>query len=207
MFAVGLWISGQAVWAQSAVYHLERLQIQARVVLDTLEPVAPAVSETTSSVAEQLEQSTSNSVWSRQMVRDDVSKILQTGEELSVQLGQEADPDELLAAKSTLESLARRLRVSSAALTLSPQSRTAMDFLMLELAESSKALEGQRDQILAQQRVRRARVSLDGDFGYGFGYWGAPLGWGTYYPYGNPFGPGPFYSGFPPFYGVGPGCR
>lgn len=203
---------GQAALAQSPNYHLQRLQIQARGFLDTLEPIAPV--DTATSVAEQLEQSTSNSVWSRQMVSDDVTKIATASQELSAQLAEQATPDELLSAKSTLESLARRLRISSAALTLSPQSRTALDFLMLELEESSRAMEVQRGQLVAQQKARRARLSLGVGFGYGYGYgydygaWGSPFGWGSYYPYGNAFGPGPFYSGFPGGYGFGPrGCR
>ena len=112
---------GQAALAQSPNYHLERLQIQARAFLDTLEPIAPL--DTATSVAEQLEQSTSNSVWSRQMVSDDVTKIATASQELSAQLADQATPDELLSAKSTLESLARRLRISSCLLYTSPSPR------------------------------------------------------------------------------------
>lgn len=195
--------------AQSPSYHLERLQIQARAFLETLEPVAAPAVEPTATVEQQLEQSTSNSVWSRQMVIDDVGKVLSAGQELSEQMREGVDSDELLAAKSTLESLARRLRVSSAALTLNPQSRTALDFLLLELEESSRMMEIQREQLLAEQRERRARNSLSIGFGYGYGgYWGVPYGWGSYYPYGSFYGPGPYYSGFPGPYGFGPrGCR
>ncbi len=211
MILLVVWLIGSPVWAQSPSYHLERLQIQGRAFLQTLGPADPG-GETRVSVGEQLEQAASNSVWARQMVVDDVERILSTGAELSDRLSGEVLPDDLLAARSTLESLARRLRVSSAALDLSPSSRTAMDFLLLELEESARVMERQREQLLAQERERRALSRRESGFsvGYGFGAWGVPYGWGTYYPYGCGYGPGPFYGGwgFPRVYGIGPGgCR
>lgn len=201
-------LGGWPAWAQSPNYHLERLSIQARAFLETLPPL-PAANEASLPLDQQLDQSTSNSTWSRQMVQDDVTKILTTSQELSTQLrGEQISTDDLLAAKATVESLARRLRVSSAALTLSSQSKTQLDFLMLELEEASLAMDARREQMLAQEKSRRSRVSYDVGLGYGYGFgygaWGVPYGWGTYYPYGCGYGPGPYYSGFPRVYGFGP---
>jgi hypothetical protein len=190
--------------SQSPTYHLDRLQIQAQAFLQTLPPAQPAVGETSASLQQQLQQSVSNSVWSQQMVRDDVGKILSTSQQLSEQARQGLTPDRLLSARSNLESLSRRLRVSLAALSLSPQSKTALDFLLLELDESAQALEVQREQLLAQQQKQRPGgfVSVGVGFAYPYGGAWAPYGWGvgTYYPYGWPGGPGP-YPGFPR------GCR
>lgn len=211
---MALAFSGQPASAQTAIDHLQRLQSQARAFLATLEPVAPV---TAASVEQQLQMTTSNSVWSRQMVTDDVTKVEQTAAQLEADLQQEPTPDALLAAKSTVEGLARRLRVSSAALSLTPESKTQLDFLMLELEESAKVIDLQREQMLAQyQQQRRSRSSIGIGFGYGYGGWGVPYGWGSYYPYGNDFGVFPGYPGFPGFpgfvggggvYGVGPSCR
>jgi hypothetical protein len=168
--------------SQSPTYHLDRLQIQAQAFLQTLPPAQPAVGETSASLQQQLQQSVSNSVWSQQMVRDDVGKILSTSQQLSEQARQGLTPDRLLSARSNLESLSRRLRVSLAA----------------------QALEVQREQLLAQQQKQRPGgfVSVGVGFAYPYGGAWAPYGWGvgTYYPYGWPGGPGP-YPGFPR------GCR
>ena len=218
-FALGLIatavISSPPAWAESPSYHLQRLQIQARAFLDTMPPL-PSTADLAVPLDQQLAQSTSNSLWSQQMVREDVDKILKTSDELNAQMGQGMTADDLLAAKATMESLARRLRVSSAALNLSGQSKTQLDFLMLELDESSLAMDAERQQLIAQDKAQRARTSIGVGFGYGYGYgyggyggygmW-APYGWGSYYPYGNINGPG-FYGGFPGAYGYGPrGCR
>lgn len=207
-FVIALALLSQPASAQSAGYSLERLQGQARVFLATL---GPAASVTSASVEQQLQQT--NSVWSQQMVADDVNKILETSSELEANL-QEPTPEALLAAKATLEGLARRLRVSSAALSLTPDSKTQLDFLMLELEESAKGMDLEREQLLAQQQQQRSsRSSIGVGFGYGYGGWGVPYGWGSYYPYGYDFGVYPGYPSFPGFvgggrvYGVGPGCR
>jgi hypothetical protein len=202
-----LTVGGQPAWAQSASYHLERLQIQARDFLQTLQPAAAAEPLTSASVDQQLQQSNSNSVWSRQMVSDDVDKIIETSAQLSEQL-RETDPDELLAARATVESLARRLRVSTSALNLSPASRTSLDFLMLELEESGKVMAVEREQLLAQEKQQRRSYSVGLGFGLGYGGWGVPCGWGSYYPYGYGWGGYPSYAGYGRVYGVSPrGCR
>lgn len=204
-------LAGHPAWAQSPSYHLERIQIQTQAFLATLPPM-PKPTDPSLPLEQQLDQSTANSTWSRQMVDDDLAKILATSQELSKQLREgETTTDDLLSAKSTVESLARRLRVSSAALSLSSQSQTQLDFLMLELEEASLAMDAQREQLLAQEKARRSRASWDTGLGFGYGYgfgpW-VPYGWGTYYPYGCGYGPGPYYGGFPRVYGFGPrGCR
>lgn len=194
----GFMFSAQPVWAQSAGYHLERLQIQARAFLETLPPPPAPGTQTSATVEEQL--SPSGSVWSRKMVETDVNAVVQTAQQLSSKLSVGMAAKDLTSAQATLESLGRRLRVSSAALTLPPQSRTALDFLLLELDESAKIMASERAQLASQQRqLRRARPVT---IGVGMGYWGVPYGWGSYYPYG--YGPGPsYYPGFP---GFGPRC-
>lgn len=191
-------LTTSAAFAQSASYHVERLQIQARAFLETIGPLDAESTDPAESLNERLAQATDNSRWAKQAVVDDVNKILETGRDWSPRL-QDATPEELGSARSAFETLARRLRVSSAALTFSVESRTALDFLLLELEESTNVMELQRSQILAQEKSRRrSRVNIGLGLGYGIDGWGTPWGWGSYYPYGNGFGPGPYYApGFP----------
>lgn len=192
-------LSAGQVWAQSASYHLERLQIQGRAFLETFGPATQVSSETGATLSSRLQQATDNSVWAHQMVIDDVQKVVDTGREWSEQL-KDPTPDELRTARTTLESLTRRLRVSTAAVSVSAESQTALNFLFLELEESANVLELQRAQLLAQEASkRRSRVQIGLGLGYGYGYgdWGYPWGVGRYYPYGYGFGPGPYYPGFP----------
>ena len=191
-------LTAQAAFAQSASYHVERLQIQARAFLDTIEPLDAESTDPSESLNERLAQAADNSRWAKQAVVDDVNKILETGRTWSPRL-QNATPEDLSSARTAFETLARRLRVSSAALTFSSKSRTALDFLLLELEESSNVMELQRTQLLAHEKSRRrSRVDIGLGLGYGMNGWGTPWGWGSYYPYGNGFGPGPYYSpGFP----------
>ena len=184
--------------AQSASYHLERLDIQGRAFLDTFGPSVAAPIDPQTPLDTRLQGATDNSLWAHQMVVDDATKIVESGREWAGKL-QKATPDELGTARTTLESLARRLRVSTSAVNLTEESRTALSFLFLELEEASKALEVEKAQLLAQQASRRSRVQIGFGLGYGYGYgnWGYPWGVGSYYPYGYGFGPGPYYPGLP----------
>lgn len=207
---VGLLCLAFPAFAQSATYHLERLQIQARDFLEHLPAPAPTSDTLSVPLDEQLNASNTNSSWSRQMVIDDVKKIVETSRELTVTLAQPT-PENLLAARGTLDALARRLRVSSSALNLTPEAKTSLDFLMLELEESQNVADLQREQIVAQSQ-KRQRTSWQANVGFG-GYWGSPYGWGSYYPYGYGFGyQTPYsraYGGFGGYgggrvYGIGP---
>ncbi len=194
-----------SAFAQSASYHVERLGIQARAFLETLGPLTPEHADTSESLNERLAQTTDNSHWAKQTVVDDVNKILEAGRKWSPKL-QNASPEDLSSARTELESLARRLRVSSAALNLSSESRTSLDFLLLELEESGNVMELQRTQLLAQERShRRNRMQIGVGLGYGLNGWGTPWGWGSYYPYGNIHGPGPYLSPGFPYRRFGPG--
>lgn len=181
------------VLAQGPAYHLERLQRQALSVLELLPAPTASGSEVNASLQDQL----SGSAWSRQMVADDVRQVVETTRSLDESLAKEASSDALLRARSQLESLSRRLRVSSSALTLAPAGKTAMDLLLLDLEEAATSMSEARDQVMAQQRGRRV-AARSVSIGVGFGGWGAPYGWGGYYPYGYGFGPGPYYPGFLP---------
>lgn len=189
------------VLAEGPGYHLERLQRQALTVLESLPPAPVAGSELSATVEQQL----SGSPWSRQMVSDDLRKVVETTRSLDESLSKEATSDGLLQARSQLESLARRLRVSSAALTLGPAGQTAMNLLLLDLDEAALSMTEARDQLVAQRRGRRVGVTSV-SLGVGLGGWGLPYGWGGYYPYGQGFGygPGPYYPGYPGTFGPGP---
>ncbi len=192
--------------AEGPGYHLERLQRQALTVLELLPPPAPAGSELSASVQEQL----AGSPWSRQMVSDDVRQVVETTRSLDESLSKEATADGLQQARSQLESLGRRLRVSSSALTLAPAGRTAMDLLLLDLEEAAQSMAEARDQVLAEQRGRRGGVRSV-SVGVGFGGWGGwgmgvPYGWGGYYPYGYGAGPGPYLPAYPGFMPGPPGA-
>lgn len=194
-------LCASAAWAQSAGYHLERLHIQSQAFLNVFGPAVAPPSDTGVSLDERLHQATKHSVWAHQMVLDDVDKVVEASREWSSKLTN-ATPDELQTARTTLETLSRRLKVSTSAVELTPQARTALDFLFLELEESAKTLDLQRAQLLAREvSRRRSRVHIGvglGYYGYGpYGPWGHPWGVGRYYPYGYGFGPGPFYPGYP----------
>jgi hypothetical protein len=190
----------QVAIAESATYHLKRLEIQTKAFLATLDgqtSVPPAnpvslddMSESTS-VEEQLRVTVEAPTWAENMVRDDLLSLLSTSQALQQQL-QNADTEEYLRAKIELESLARRLRISTSPLELNPQQTASLEFVMLELEEASAVLAHERQQRIAKNESdrRRERVSIGMGFGYG--------GWG---PWGyNNWGYGGFYS---PYFGGG----
>ncbi len=192
-----LLLSVGQIRAQSASYHLELLQIQGRAFLATFGPATQTPAEPGTTLDTLLHQTTENSIWAHQMVVDDVQKVMDAGREWSTKL-ENATAEELQSARTSIESLARRLKVSTAAVNLTPESRTSLDFLFLELEESADVMELQRARLLAQEASRRrSRVQIGFGLGYGYdvGGWGYPWGVGRYYPYG--FGPGPYYPGFP----------
>ena len=194
-------LCASTAWAQSTGYHLDRLRIQSQSFINVFGPAVALPSETGSTLDDRLHQTTEHSVWAHQMVLDDVDKVFEASREWSAKLAN-ATPDELQTARTTLEALSRRLKVSTVAVDLTPQARTALDFLFLELEESAQTLELQRAQLLAREASkRRSRVHIGfglGYYGHGpYGPWGHPWGVGRYYPYGYGFGPGPFYPGYP----------
>lgn len=200
---LALLLLGSSVGAQTPAYHLERVPIQAHAFLESLPPAPAPGSEISATVEEQL--APSNSVWSRQLVVGDVESLIATARKIRLEMADGMTANDLSSAKTSLESLARRLRVSSAALTLSPQSRTALDFLLLELDESARVLGQERDQLQAHERQQRRARPVSIGVGVGLGGWGVPYGWGSYYPYGRAAGPGPYlpYPGYPMW---GPRC-
>lgn len=206
----------QATLAESATYHLKRLEIQARafVALAQLEKTSPApgLDSTGATVDEQLQQAVERPSWAENMVLEDVKSLLSTTAALEQELV-DAGPEEFLRARVELESLSRRLRVSTSPLQLDPQQTAALELMMLELDESANALSAEREQMLAQKESNRRRTRIGvgvgfGDpwgWGGGWGGWGgawAPVGgWGGVY---NPYFGG-FYRPYP--YGRGPICR
>lgn len=181
----------QSALAESASYHLKRLEIQAKAFLAQLEEPPGPLEQPSATVDQQLSQSVDQSSWAENMAREDVNSILSTTPTLidSVKSG---DKEEYLKAKIELESLARRLRISTSPLELDAQQTASLELLMLELEESAAVLSQEREQLMARQdsarRADRRRFSVG--LGLGYGGWG---GWG---PWGyNGWGAGPFYRG------------
>ena len=131
---ISVTLLAQAASAESASYHLKRLDIQARAFLAQLEePAAQARTEDVS-VDNQLESTINNeSTWAEDMVREDLLSVVSTVPELleSIQSG---NIDEYSKARVELESLARRLRISTSPLQLDPQEQASLDLLMLEFS-------------------------------------------------------------------------
>ena len=178
--------------AESASYHLKRLDIQARAFLAQLEePAAQAQTEDVS-VDEQLESTVNNeSTWAEDMVREDLLSVVSTVPELleSIQSG---NVDEYSKARVELESLARRLRISTSPLQLAPQEQASLELLMLELEEATSVMSEERDQVVAQRESRsRSRTRVGIGVGYGWGGWN---GWG--YPGWGAWGGNPYFGGF-----------
>lgn len=193
----------QPALAESADYHLKKLEIQARTFLalfgqdmDQSNPVTDTTDETNEqsdselTVNKQLDQAVAAPTWAENMVREDVLSLLSTSETLRGQLGS-TDSDEYLRAKIKLESLARRLRISTAPLELEPQHQAALDLMMLELDEATSVMTNKREAIIARREDSRRRRSR-ATFGVGYG-WGSP--WGGWGPWG--------YGAYSPFFGGG----
>lgn len=206
---LAVFIVTQVAVAETADYHLKRLEIQAKAFLAQLgakpdagapeagqpnvvsgenleEPVAAA------SVDEQLENTVEAPTWAENMVREDLEKLLATSQNLRAQL-KEGDTEEYLKAKVELESLARRLRISTSPLELTPQQTANLELMMLELEESSNSVTNTREAILTRQQARRHRsnINIGLGLGYGWGYGGAFSPWG-YSPWG--------FGGYGPFF-------
>lgn len=200
------------VWAETADYHLKRLEIQTRAFLAQMEgppaAQAPLPVDEGAEINQQLNQTANDPTWAEKMVIEDLHSLLSTSETLRDNLDGR-NKEEYLRAKIELESLARRLRISTAPLDLSPQDQAGLELVMLELEEAASTLTIQREQMIAAEdnrRRQRSRVSVGVGFG-GFGGWG-PWGfnrWGGYGGFGPYCGPGfyrPYGTGF-----YNPYCR
>ena len=222
---------GQSALAESSDYHLKRLEIQARAFLalmgsdmDVANPVeqtppapelVPAngteneVGDNETRVNQQLSEAVAAPTWAENMVREDIMSLLSTSETLRNQL-QNSDSEEYLRAKVELESLARRLRISTAPLALEPQQKAALDLMMLELDEATTAMTNTREALIARkENSRRQRSRASFGVGYGWGGFGSPWGgwaspWGYYGAYSPYFGGG-FYRPYRRYYRRG--CR
>ena len=74
---LGLALLTQTVLAESAGYHLKRLEIQARAFLAQLDEPTILIQAEGVSVEEQLDASVNNgSTWAEDMVREDLNSIL-----------------------------------------------------------------------------------------------------------------------------------
>lgn len=213
--AVIFCLLSQSAMAESATYHLKRLEIQARAFLTVLEKTAPASTtplsvdsqEESASVEQQLEQATNSPTWAEEMAREDLNSLLNSVESLQDKL-RTSHPDEYLKAKIELESLARRLRISTAPLQLDAQQKANLELTLLELEESIASVSMEREQQLAQKERRRPRVNVG--VGLGYGNWGAWGPWGQsswgYAPWGYaPYTWTNWHQPYPRFYR--PGCR
>lgn len=226
---LGVALLSQAAWAETAGYHLKRLEIQAKALIGVLtehQPVAPPAqpsdgtatpkdategdqsADGTQGLDQQLKQATESPTWAENMALEDLSSVVSTAQSLQDRL-KDADTDEYLKAKVELESLARRLRVSTAPLELSPQEKATLELTMLELDESIASVGTERDQMVARQdQKRRSRTSINIGLGYGGGWGGGWGAWG-YSPWGySPFGYGwgsSWYRPYPRYYRRG--CR
>jgi hypothetical protein len=179
---LGLAILTQTVWAESAGYHLRRLEIQTRAFLAELDQPTLLVQPDGMSVDEQLDASVNNgSTWAEDMAREDLNSILSTTPVLIESLNSGND-DEYSKARVELESLARRLRISTSPLLLDPRQQASLDLLMLELEEATAIIGQEREQVLAQteSKRRRTRVNVGVGWGGGWGGWG-PWGYGGGY--------------------------
>ncbi|MCA9780817.1 MAG: hypothetical protein KC800_29055, partial [Candidatus Eremiobacteraeota bacterium] len=170
----------QAALAESAAYHLKRLDIQARAFLAQLDGPAVEVQTEDVSVDKQLESTVNNqSSWAEDMVREDLLSVVSTVPSLleSIKSG---NTDEYSKARVELESLARRLRISTSPLQLDPQEQASLELLMLELDEAASVVSEEREQLAAQRdsrRSRQTRVSVGVGYGYG-SPWGGWNSWG-----------------------------
>lgn len=173
------------VWAYSGNYHLERLKIHGEAFLRAFVtvPEEPAEQDPTSlTVEEQLERANDGKTWAQELVVQDVQRLLEVATELSPTM-ESPNSEAYLQAKASLDSLARRLRVSSAAVEMKADQKLAFDLLMLELDEAKLAMEEGRKQLLAQQQQQRRRSNWSTRIGFGYG-------WGYPYNYYGPWGYG-----------------
>lgn len=226
---LGIALMSQAAWAETAGYHLKRLEIQAKALMSVLtehQPAAPpdqagnetaAPTDVTVSsppndgsqvLDQQLKQATESPTWAENMALEDLSSLVSTAQTLQDKL-KDADTDEYLKAKVELESLARRLRVSTAPLELGPQEKATLELTMLELDESIASVGTEREQMVARKdQKRRSRTSVNIGLGYGGGWGGGWGAWG-YSPWGySPYGYGwgsSWYRPYPRYYRRG--CR
>jgi len=212
-----LLFSSQVALADSATYHLKKLEIQARSFLSMLDSEtrpsvrtgdaleAPEDSQA-AHVNLDLERTVHSSSWAENMAREDLQNLLATSEVLIDTLAK-SDAEEYLKAKIELESLARRLRISTSPLTLTTQQQTSLELVMLELEETTAILNEERQQKIAAKDSQRRRTSVSVGLGYGYGGWGpwGYNGWGAgfYNPY---FGNTGFYRPYRGYRG-GRRCR
>ena len=215
--------------AETADYHLKRLEIQARAVLAILgEPAVTAPqnqeaseefspeglegetavsSEQDPELQQRLDRAVEAPTWAENMAREDLHSVLATAQTLQDEL-RNGGTDEYLKARVELESLARRLRVSTAPLELAPQDRASLELMMLELDETANVLSQEREQELSRKESRRRgnRINLGIGVGYGgWGPWGVNNAWG---PWGyNRYGWNTWYRPYPRFYRRSRRCR
>lgn len=209
---LGILLITQVGLAESTDYHLKRLEIQAKAFLAVLgaEPMSEpsptpaqaveAIEDSTlmtplpdgqqsRNLNQQLEEVAEPPSWARNMVVDDLRSLIAASESLRGQL-QNGDSEEYLRAKVELESMARRLRISTSPLDLDPQDNANLQLLMLELEEATASISEVRQQKIAQNDSRRRRNRTRINVGVGFGGWG---GWGPWNRWGwSPYG----YRGF-----------
>lgn len=184
----------QTVLAESADYHIKRLEIQTRAFLAQLDQPASVQIQTEGvSVEQQLEAGVnSGSTWAEDMVREDLNSILSATPTLLESL-RSGDENDYSKARVELESLARRLRISTSPLVLDAQQQASLELLMLELEEATDVVAQQREQKLAQNDSRRQRSRVSVGVGVG---WGGGWGYNRWGPWGYGGGWGPYYGGY-----------
>ena len=191
----GVALLAQTALAESAAYHLKRLDIQARAFLAQLEQPTVEVQTEEVPVNQQLDSTVNNqSTWAEDMVREDLLSVVSTVPTLLESI-ESKNADDYSKARVELESLARRLRISTSPLQLDPQEQASLELLMLELEEATSVVSEEREQIVAQKdsRRRQSRVSVGVGVGYG-SPWGAWNGWG--YPGWGAWGGRPYFGGY-----------
>lgn len=185
-------LSVQPAFAHTAAYHAEKLQLQAKAFLSSfrvqqnVHHIPRMEGEHPDTTGSSLQPTAETSTWSAELVREDLEKLVEVSTELKGLLANPS-PEDFVSAKSKLDSIARRLRVSSSAASLTESEQLNLQLVMLELEETERNIDASRQQIAAQQSQQRSRTNLN--LGIGFGSaWGGP--WG-----------GPWGGGFSPFFG------
>ena len=186
---LALALSIQSASAQNPSYHLKKLEIQARAFLQSLhlEPQAP---ENTTSEAEPngqtfganasvQEQVGETATWSENLAREDLSSIITTSQELQESLSGDSSSDDFRDARNRLDSLARRLRVSSSPLELDPQQSASLELVQLELEEAQNSVDLERgNRVDSGTQFGGSGIGFGYGYGYGYGYGGYGCGGG-----------------------------
>ena len=185
----------QPAFAHSASYHAEKLQLQAKAFLKSFRVqqrahLVPRMhGQENPDLDPTLQDTVQNPTWSSELVREDLEKLVEVSAEVKGLLANPS-PEDFASAKSKLDSVARRLRVSSAAASFTESEKLNFQLVMLELEETERTIDESRQTIANQQSQRRSRNRVNIGLGFGGG-WGGPWGgWGGGFSpfYGNRFG-------------------